>query len=106
MNMHTPTPWSVDIDDGGHIQVWANIGLSDEVEYSIVADCTEDETIPYEQAIANATLIAAAPDLLKALKHARSQMQHPDQMIDEAIAKAETIVDERLRASLALGVAQ
>lgn len=27
--------------------------------------------------------------LLEALKHARSQMQHPDQMIDEAITKAE-----------------
>ena len=38
---------------------------------------------------ANASLIAAAPDLLEALKHARNQMQHPDQMIDAVIAKAD-----------------
>jgi hypothetical protein len=38
----------------------------------------------------------AAPELLEALKHARSQMQHPDQLIDEAIAKAEgrPVVDD------------
>ncbi|MBD8556337.1 hypothetical protein IFT84_17655 [Rhizobium sp. CFBP 8762] len=34
-------------------------------------------------------LFAAAPELLEALKHARNQIQHPDQLIDEAIAKAE-----------------
>lgn len=38
---------------------------------------------------ADARLIAAAPDLLEALKHARNQIPHPDQLIDEAISKAE-----------------
>lgn len=34
--------------------------------------------------------VAASYDgLLEALRHARNQIQHPDQMIDEAIAKAE-----------------
>ena len=37
---------------------------------------------------ANARLIAAAPDMLEALLHAKRNMPHPDQMIDEAIAKA------------------
>lgn len=36
----------------------------------------------------NARLIAAAPELLEALIHAKNQISHPDQMIDEAIAKA------------------
>jgi len=38
--------------------------------------------------IANAHLIAAAPDLYAALVHAQQNMPHPDQMIDEALAKA------------------
>lgn len=48
---------------------------------------------PFEQPLddetrANARLIAAAPDLLAALRHAAMNMPHPDQMIDDAIAKA------------------
>lgn len=35
--------------------------------------------------------IDVANELLAALKHARDQIQHPDQMIDEAIAKAEAV---------------
>ena len=38
--------------------------------------------------LANAHLIAAAPDLYAALVHAQQNMPHPDQMIDEALAKA------------------
>ena len=45
-------------------------------------DCDRDE------AMANAHLIAAAPDLYAALVHAQQNMPHPDQMIDEALAKA------------------
>lgn len=33
----------------------------------------------------------AIDELLEALKHARNQIQHPDQLIDEAIAKAERV---------------
>ena len=47
---------------------------------------------PYDEdrRLDNACLIAAAPAMLKALKHARDNcIGHPDQMIDEAIAKAE-----------------
>ena len=40
------------------------------------------------EAEANARLIAAAPDLYAALVHAQQNMPHPDQMIDEALAKA------------------
>lgn len=48
-------------------------------DYEHVAYCHPD----------NAPLIAAAPQLLEALIHARNQIQHPDQMIDEAIALVE-----------------
>lgn len=41
------------------------------------------------RAEAVALAINCHDDLLAALKHARGQIQHPDQVIDEAIAKAE-----------------
>ena len=69
---HTPGPW----DDSKTIIVRGLNFLA-----SAHFETAEGE--------ANARLIAAAPDLLDALKHARNQIQHPDQMIDEAISKAE-----------------
>ncbi|MFN7834823.1 MAG: hypothetical protein ACK5NY_03395 [Burkholderiaceae bacterium] len=58
---HTPGPWEIDEPH----QVWAeSIG-----EYvAITAQIEDHETVPQDQAEANAKLIAAAPDLLEALK--------------------------------------
>lgn len=39
-------------------------------------------------ATAYARLFAASPFMLEALKHAKQNMPHPDQMIDDAIALA------------------
>lgn len=73
---HSSGPWSVD-GPVHSIIVYAADG-------SRVCFMTSDG--PAE---ANAHLIAAAPDLLAALKHARANMPHPDMMVDLAIAKAE-----------------
>lgn len=82
---HTPGPWKVFIDDSG--DEWTGWPLS------IYAENDEDKSIvrpggqwPYKwdaamsqrEAVANAHLIAAAPDLLAALKaflHANREMQ-------------------------------
>ena len=81
---HTPGPWFV---QPGFLTIY-NMDGGDYGLTCAVASVL-DKQPGRDAAEANARLIAAAPDLLEALKHARSQMQHPDQMIDEAIAKAE-----------------
>ena len=90
---HTPGPWMY-----GALSVsrkdWRKLQPIGETAYGICGATLVvaisgfgNATKPEDEA--NARLIAAAPELLEALKHARSQMQHPDQMIDDAIAKAE-----------------
>ena len=80
---HTPGPWhSVpSVPSEGFDCWWLMAGSRNIATISGYQGDTECE--------ANARLIAAAPDLLEALKHARQNMPHPDQMIDDAIAKAE-----------------
>lgn len=60
MSKHTPGPWSVDEPH----QVWAESAG----EYVAITQVEEWETLPRDQVEANARLIAAAPDLLEALK--------------------------------------
>lgn len=80
--MHSPAPWAVtDKTKDGHSKVTA-AGLS-----GLVCVVGNGEARP-EQATANATLIAAAPTMLAALLHAKANMPHPDQMVDDAIALA------------------
>lgn len=89
MTGHTPGPWRLHLVD--------DTTIIDKSGRFVASVCGGDEDLvdqdynnPDEWPIleANARLIASAPDLLEALKHARNQMQHPDQLIDEAIAKA------------------
>ena len=54
----------------------------------VLAQFDGDGDGPDDQSLADAHLIAAAPDLYAALVHAQQNMPHPDQMIDEALAKA------------------
>lgn len=66
MNAHTPGPWEVDVDGTG----WA-IGPSDRFVATIDIDHTIDENdtpLSDAECEANARLIAAAPDLLEALR--------------------------------------
>lgn len=85
---HTPGPWiairSIPVEgyDGWYLKAQPNHtmrGFTQEIGWVNGGD----------ENTANARLIAAAPEMLEALKHARDQIQHPDQMIDEAITKAE-----------------
>lgn len=81
----TPGPWTVHksrtTDDVGIIGGGG-----------CLAECFSEIRRKNENAVreqeANAHLIAAAPDLYAALVHAQQNMPHPDQMIDEALAKA------------------
>lgn len=87
MMTHTPGPWHLDtktavesyFDD---VNVLRDDGLA-------VAVALHNGNIAPEETMANGKLIAAAPVMLAALKHAAQNMPHPDQMIDDAIALAE-----------------
>jgi len=92
MNKHTPGPWEVAYQDkNGQAVVKA--------EHIEVATCWHHSVGAIEEEMhANACLIAAAPDLLKALKVALRQNEHDMMMTGEecrqcwaAIAKAEGV---------------
>ncbi len=100
MTKHTPGPWEVDSDERtGIVYISSHlIGSHDVCDLYHVADC---EIITKENAMANAHLIAAAPDLLEACKAAaacRFVAKHPEdnkvfweteRTLGKAIAKAE-----------------
>jgi hypothetical protein len=104
---HTPGPWEWSSDDDGHL-----VRMGDAVdspgthashnlwkcEHMIDPEAGVADRRQFAQAEANAQLIAAAPDLLEALKQARHWIaveRHPAllkdilALIDPAIAKAE-----------------
>lgn len=73
---HTPGPWVVDRTDGGHVKVYG----------PGCAICLVDR-----KNTANASLIAAAPDLLDALERCRRYGDLAPELaaiVDTAIAKA------------------
>lgn len=86
MSEHTPGPWGIDRSIG----VWIMAGS---LHVATIPRAADGDWSP-----ANARLIAAAPDMLEALKMARKWMSwwsdvHPDDKvviaINDAIAKAE-----------------
>lgn len=117
MSAHTPGPWKIFIcDDGGQ---WSGWPLSINAA-NVTNDNGDPRTVvrtggqyPYEwdhgtsrdEAVANARLIAAAPDLLEALKAARHTIRTEVgvipvlAMVDKAIAKAvsQKCIPEALR---------
>jgi hypothetical protein len=95
MSTYTPGPWTTSASIGIKTLVFASSGR-------LVAEIRPDPgsrlvpeglTISIEEARANAVLMAAAPDLLEALKRIRETNVYvgaiAQQMMDEAIAKAE-----------------
>jgi hypothetical protein len=110
MSKHTPGPWKVFIcDDGGQWSGWPLSIFTDDTERTIVRPggfypYEWDRGVSEREAVANARLIAAAPDLLEAVKELMDlPLNHPISMtVDErkrmwaahetaraAIAKAE-----------------
>ena len=62
---HTPGPWQL---GSSKVAIWGSDG-------SVVADAWESNDRPDKECEANARLIAAAPDLLAALKSARHGLE-------------------------------
>ena len=87
---HTPGPWGY-VYDGSSI--WS-VGRDDdpqEARIAAVQKCSKGE-YGWQEAGANAALIAAAPDLLAALKELKARCIILDEcgpLVDAAIAKAE-----------------
>jgi hypothetical protein len=86
---HTPGPWRREMEE-----IYATIDYND----YLIADATGDTDLEIEEAEANANLIAAAPELLAALKALMPKGWDHDDTMDHipgvklarlAIAKAE-----------------
>jgi hypothetical protein len=97
MSKHTPGPWEIrhnlgssGVIVGGVMRQYTNGEAKDQIV--MVLGLQEDNGGAAAKE-ANARLIEAAPDLLEALKLARSIIGHPDdahsKLIDAAIKKAE-----------------
>lgn len=97
---HTPGPWKID-QDGENFTIDAD-GAFGPNRWSAVALCTANNLgsrpITEEEASANARLIAAAPDLLAAIREtvrrfdendATDALEAVDTLLRAAIAKAE-----------------
>ena len=86
MSEHTPGPWEASLTGGREravFKVGDAAGQICKLPGALWGPSGEEKE-------ANAKLIAAAPEMLRALKHARDNcLKHPDQLIDQAIAKAE-----------------
>jgi hypothetical protein len=95
MSTHTPGPWMVEphADDDEVVYVCANYTVRDGVTRATwIAECDlQDGNLPENHA--NARLIAAAPDLLKACKAAIAELitdlSQTADYLRAAIAKAE-----------------
>ncbi len=97
MNKHTQGPWHVDfglIASGSFNNTKRIAVLVDQKQQPI--DFPEVDLGEFEEELANARLIAAAPDLLKAcemvleqIKHSRlSEFNIPQEYLEKAIKKA------------------
>lgn len=96
MQRHTPGPWSIVRRDGNRVDI--NSAPDETPEWQGLAQVwvrMEDEAEDCEDGLANARLIAAAPDLLAALKAAEHFIgagYQPPELVDQisaAIRKAE-----------------
>lgn len=95
---HTPGPWRIDDEDADEINIighpeWrcSRNGVYGEWDVATVADLGFDFEGGGPEALANARLIAAAPDMLAALKLISGMDIYHEALaiVDAAIAKAE-----------------
>ena len=86
MNKHTPGPWTIETINKDHARIWT-------AENSLIAELYHPHG-PFYPTLANASLIAAAPDLLEALEHITQTPEYKFlypgtvSMIEQAISKA------------------
>jgi hypothetical protein len=91
MTKHTPGPWHRVKHGDNESEVYDINGKSKDGVMTMLAEVHHDWQ-EWEEFEANARLIAAAPDMLEALKKARTCMSIPDcvmELIVAAIRKAE-----------------
>ncbi len=96
MSKHTPGPWKIADGDSLRCSLWGWSIMSSDGYWVAVAHEEEEESDK-----ANARLIAAAPEMLEALKRVEDWMIHNtvptdrpasiDKAVIDAIAKAETV---------------
>lgn len=99
---HTPGPWQ-QFDDGGAINERHTYGPEyadcawgpDGPGHSLIADCSPHGQRATEETIANARLIAAAPELLDALEAAADYLYNPFEPDNQSP------IYERIRAAIA-----
>lgn len=76
MSKHTPAPWTVELDLASNNDIDVVAAELLPVASVTVREFPEDTgSVPRETALANATLIAAAPELLDACKTALDSLQ-------------------------------
>ncbi len=91
-NSFTPGPW---LREGRTVYALMHAGWrhgEEQFKNRFYFNVQADRECPVEEAEANAQLIAAAPELLDALKYARrflNQKDHDTKYIDDIIQKAE-----------------
>ena len=69
---HTPGPWTLKIGDSDHRFVRVSGHWDEKVHYLYSVGTYKD----FEREIANARLIAAAPELLEAMKEAKNGLRY------------------------------
>ncbi len=74
---HTPGPWTIALNDyDSTLEVISRKGKPIASVYTENLLCEWDFTMSKEEAMANATIIAAAPEMLLALERARDYIKH------------------------------
>lgn len=82
MNKHTPGPWMISYhhDGGTEIAIDDEPGIQGERNYDLATVCHGDP----DELLANARLIATAPELLQALKAAHLELHYCSQQLVES----------------------
>lgn len=104
---HTPAPWIMEHnEESGKITVWAgsaiqerHTGIYDSAGEMEIYDCVYNDSESDKEFIANAQLIAAAPELLEALKlyqNTIAALREVPVLIAEKLALAHVMADKAI----------
>jgi hypothetical protein len=86
---HTPGPWNRErYDTGRSPSRYFPITAIRNGKHCRIAESGGDSDLPSEEIEANGALIAAAPELLQALKDLVSQVEDQDNIFDEGLSAA------------------